>query len=304
MNNSYEEACPPCVLCFDRDGDHVLFPCGHKHMCLSCVTRLPYNRCPHCRNDIKGVHSPSFEGLVPYSVLRNHRVVCENEILSTVIQILFIGSARCDKQKVIRKIQEEFTHNHVSEKQGMTLRFRANANVHGVFLRLQALHSQSPPSNDYQLIELLEDIEKHAANIVVVCESALTPNFRQVFQKWGASMKNALKARVVFLLTPDRERGLKATTQELKEYDTEPPNVNVPRIMQHSRGPRTTKIHFYSTFKHLQRRSGCLTSKTTCCRPFCENRFGNGRYRTIRELGMALAKIGESARTRFGPPLM
>ena len=49
-----------CVICYEREGDHVLLPCGHGGYCGGCAHRLlkypPSSRlCPVCRAKLGGV---------------------------------------------------------------------------------------------------------------------------------------------------------------------------------------------------------------------------------------------------------
>lgn len=40
-----------CIVCRDNLRTHALIPCGHKVLCIDCVSRLNTNRCPMCNND-------------------------------------------------------------------------------------------------------------------------------------------------------------------------------------------------------------------------------------------------------------
>ena len=41
-----------CQICLDAPRDCLLEPCMHFCLCVSCVTRLPDNKCPVCRRHI------------------------------------------------------------------------------------------------------------------------------------------------------------------------------------------------------------------------------------------------------------
>lgn len=61
----YDGAAPPraeenidttlCVICLDRERNVAVFPCGHTHLCLTCVQRLREENglCPMCQRHIK-----------------------------------------------------------------------------------------------------------------------------------------------------------------------------------------------------------------------------------------------------------
>ena len=49
-----------CVICYEREGDHVLLPCGHGGYCGGCAHTLlkhppPSRLCPVCRAQLGGI---------------------------------------------------------------------------------------------------------------------------------------------------------------------------------------------------------------------------------------------------------
>lgn len=44
-----------CVVCFERDRDTALFPCGHTHTCMQCTLAITRNNnlCPLCQQRIR-----------------------------------------------------------------------------------------------------------------------------------------------------------------------------------------------------------------------------------------------------------
>lgn len=52
-----------CVLCFDRDIDTRLSPCGHVALCSRCARGLSPQRCPICRRDVAGLTGPGCQAL-------------------------------------------------------------------------------------------------------------------------------------------------------------------------------------------------------------------------------------------------
>lgn len=44
-----------CVVCFERDRDTAVFPCGHTHTCMQCTlaVRRQNNLCPICQQNIR-----------------------------------------------------------------------------------------------------------------------------------------------------------------------------------------------------------------------------------------------------------
>ncbi|XP_046547702.1 probable E3 ubiquitin-protein ligase LUL4 [Haliotis rubra] len=44
-----------CVICLDRERNAAVFPCGHTHLCLTCVKRLREENglCPMCQRHIQ-----------------------------------------------------------------------------------------------------------------------------------------------------------------------------------------------------------------------------------------------------------
>ena len=62
MNNqTFAETMPSseddslCIICFDRDRDALLTPCGHLYSCTVCIKGLNQRKCPMCRVDIEKV---------------------------------------------------------------------------------------------------------------------------------------------------------------------------------------------------------------------------------------------------------
>lgn len=50
----------PCVICYEREGDHVMLPCGHGGYCSTCAhtllrRHLSSRTCPMCRSQIDTV---------------------------------------------------------------------------------------------------------------------------------------------------------------------------------------------------------------------------------------------------------
>jgi hypothetical protein len=39
-----------CYICYSKKGNSSSRPCGHKDICLECISRL--DRCPQCRRNI------------------------------------------------------------------------------------------------------------------------------------------------------------------------------------------------------------------------------------------------------------
>jgi len=40
-----------CTVCRVAPRTHALVPCGHRVLCVDCVTQLEAQRCPLCNND-------------------------------------------------------------------------------------------------------------------------------------------------------------------------------------------------------------------------------------------------------------
>jgi len=47
-----------CIICFEKDRNAFILPCGHLATCIDCATELQSgsNKCPVCRADIVAVH--------------------------------------------------------------------------------------------------------------------------------------------------------------------------------------------------------------------------------------------------------
>merc|ERR1712098_313108 len=54
---SDDDASDLCVICDDNKRTHMCYPCGHKTLCLDCVTscRDDLKKCPLCRKEIKDI---------------------------------------------------------------------------------------------------------------------------------------------------------------------------------------------------------------------------------------------------------
>eukprot|EP01084_Bolivina_argentea_P155468 270919_1 len=44
-----------CLICFDREPNIILNPCGHNNFCKICIDEYQTNECPICRTNIKSV---------------------------------------------------------------------------------------------------------------------------------------------------------------------------------------------------------------------------------------------------------
>ena len=45
-----------CVVCMTKERTHLLFPCGHKCLCVDCAKpHVIKNKCPLCRNAVQGI---------------------------------------------------------------------------------------------------------------------------------------------------------------------------------------------------------------------------------------------------------
>jgi len=44
-----------CVICMDKERTHLLFPCGHKCLCVDCADPAVITTCPLCRRLVVGI---------------------------------------------------------------------------------------------------------------------------------------------------------------------------------------------------------------------------------------------------------
>lgn len=44
-----------CIICFERDSNTILEPCGHDSCCSVCIQKIATPYCPLCREKIKRV---------------------------------------------------------------------------------------------------------------------------------------------------------------------------------------------------------------------------------------------------------
>ena len=44
-----------CVICMAKERTHLLFPCGHKCLCVDCADPSVITLCPLCRRPVVGI---------------------------------------------------------------------------------------------------------------------------------------------------------------------------------------------------------------------------------------------------------
>ena len=44
-----------CVICMAKERTHLLFPCGHKCLCVNCADPARITTCPLCRRPVVGI---------------------------------------------------------------------------------------------------------------------------------------------------------------------------------------------------------------------------------------------------------
>ncbi len=217
-----------CVVCFERPPEVTLEPCGHSNLCLTCLSRLVKRRCPTCRARAKKVRTIDEE--TGETITRTVRDViadrkrAENDILSSTLQIVFLGPPSVGKKALVRKLLSQFPltpPTSTNEDIGTTVEstndynkdealfsdgtnFAANARMGGSEVRLSVLRRTSLVSRRM----MLDDVRLLKPDVLVLCCSAHTATTFDELQAWDRVLRSAFaRSRVWALLADDDDTG-------------------------------------------------------------------------------------------------
>lgn len=206
-----------CVVCFERQPNVTLDPCGHANLCDVCVSRLVKRRCPTCRARARkvAIRLPSEE--VVTKAVREviaERKQRESKVLVDTLQVVFLGPEKVGKKTLVRKLIAKFPHAS-AEDNGEELDvfsdgtdFSANSAIAGANVRLTVLRRTTLTSRRM----VLDDVRVLKPDVLVLCCSAHVGGTFETILSWDKVLRNNFqKPRVWALLTLDDVDGGAAT---------------------------------------------------------------------------------------------
>ncbi|CDF33847.1 unnamed protein product [Chondrus crispus] len=210
-----------CVVCFERQPNVTLDPCGHANLCDVCVSRLVKRRCPTCRARARkvAIQRPG-EQVVTKGVREviQERKLRESKVLEDTLQVVFLGPEKVGKKTLVRKLISKFPHptsqlneDHHSELDVFSdgTDFSANAAIYGANVRLTVLRRTTLTSRRM----VLDDVRVLKPDVLVLCCSAHVGATFNTILSWDKVLRNNFqKPRLWALLTLDDKDG-PATTK-------------------------------------------------------------------------------------------
>lgn len=208
-----------CVVCFERDTNVTLDPCGHANLCDVCVSRLVRRRCPTCRARARKVTIRMPDNKIVTKAVREiiaERKMRESKVLEDTLQIVFLGPEKVGKKTLVRKLISKFPLPGGEGGGDATLPdvfsdgtdFSANATIGGVNVRLTVLRRTTLTSRRM----VLDDVRVLKPDVLVLCCSAHVGATFETIMSWDKVLRNNFqKPRVWALLTLDEGDGETST---------------------------------------------------------------------------------------------
>lgn len=208
-----------CVVCFERDTNVTLDPCGHSNLCDVCVSRLVKRRCPTCRARARKVAIRYPGKDVVTKAVREiiaERKLRESKVLEDTLQVVFLGPEKVGKKTLVRKLISKFPLAGADLLDPMSLDvfsdgtdFNPNATIAGVNVRLTVLRRTTLTSRRM----VLDDVRVLKPDVLVLCCSAHVGSTFETIMSWDKVLRsNFQKPRVWALLTLDDAEGNTSTS--------------------------------------------------------------------------------------------
>lgn len=203
-----------CVVCFESPPETTLEPCGHANLCLTCLSRLAKRRCPTCRARAKKVRVVDAAGIAVVRAVKeviNDRKRQELDVLSSTLQIVFLGPPDVGKRSLVRKLLARFpldpTAAPTAELSDEELfsdgtDFSANSRMAGTPVRLSVLRRATLASRRM----MLDDVRVLKPDVLILCCAAHAPSTFDDMLSWDRVLRSGFpRSRVWALLAAENE---------------------------------------------------------------------------------------------------
>lgn len=185
-----------CVVCSETTVQTTLLPCGHAHICLSCVSQMDGRQCPMCRAPIFKVMLPNHGGIdreIAFRDIRNYKERQDRLVISRTLQIIAFGGNDSHKFDIIKNLTSFYNGDlrTFGTRDILHSKFTSNAVYKGQAVRFE----QNMASYPYEVPPTI--IEDEFIDCVLICVPLNRIDVAETFMEWHSIF--TIVTPVVFL---------------------------------------------------------------------------------------------------------